>query len=74
MDKRLLFTGRQYGADPTTPAERRESGSAPTVPGRDCTVCKYRSIMSVGSLDASGRATYYLSSLHMCYYIFHYLM
>lgn len=33
MDKRLLFTGRQNGADPTTPP-----GS---VPGRDCTVCKY---------------------------------
>eukprot|EP00066_Takifugu_rubripes_P020675 XP_011609941.1 PREDICTED: mitochondrial import receptor subunit TOM40B-like isoform X1 [Takifugu rubripes] len=42
VDKRLLFTGRQNGADPTTPAERRESGSAPSVPGRDCTVCEYR--------------------------------
>lgn len=27
--------------------------------------------MSCSRLDASGRVTCYLSSLHMCYYIFH---
>lgn len=72
--KSCFFAGRQNGAAPETPAERRESGSPPTVLNCDCTVCKYIQIMTCSTLDAYGHVIYYLKSLHMCYYILNYLM